>query len=594
MSWNYTVIAGSLLLLAFMIWKETGRQNRARLLWRLLATTLSVAALACLSLPVTYKTTRQTGRSRVAVILTEGYRTDSVKNFLRRFQAQPPVYSLVPNKDMLAPLQVTGLPADSLPLMAASFSEVHVFGYGFDREELDALQTESFFFHPAPLPAGIQSINWINRLKTGERLVVQGSCYNPLAAPLRILLNGLQAGLDSATIAPRSTGLFQLSSIPKLRGKALFSVTVLDGKDTIEQEPLPIETDTAAPVRVLMLASSPNFENKFLKDWLAKKGYAVEVRTLISTGKFNQLFANTTAQQPVKVAASLLQRTDVLISDPGALALLGQQEGAVLRSQVVEGGLGLIVRADSLLPRSFYAGAFPLVQTGDSVAKQMAVRTLGVVPDTASLLAELPLFIRPQPENQPLLAAGASGILAGIALAGSGKVIVTAIPNAYSWLLAGNERMYDAYWTLLLQKAARQQTAQGTWSFSPSLPATGEPVHLYSQTSDAPPPAGVISNTAAAYAQNRLLPFEWQASYWPKAGWQTAGSTHWYAYEAGNWKGVRALQKQGLTQRHVHQTGHPEKTGEKESLPGAPVPKIYFFIIFILSACFLWIEKKFS
>lgn len=594
MSWANTVIVGCALVLTFMIWKEISRQNDARLLWRLLASTVSAVALALMALPITYKTTGQIGQSRVVVILTDGYRTDSVKKFLQRFGEQPLVYSLTPNKKGLAPFQIADLTADSLSNVAASHAETHVFGYGFDKEELDALQKESFFFHPAPLPSGIQSISWINRLKSGERLVVQGSCYNPLATPLRIQLHGLQARLDSATIAPHSTRFFQLSSVPKLRGKALFSVAVLDQRDTVEQEPIPVEVDTAAPVRVLILASSPNFENKFLKDWLAKKGYAVEVRTLISTGKFNQLFANTNTQQPAKITASLLQKTDVLIADPEAPVLLGQQEGAVVRSQVVDGGLGLIVQADSLLPRSFYASPFPLVQTGDSIPKQVALRTLAMVPDTASLLVEQPLFIRLQPGSQPLLATGTSGILAGMALKGNGKIVVTTIHNTYSWLLAGNERMYDAYWTLLLQKAARKQTGREEWSFSPSLSTAGEPVRLYGETGDAQPPAYPISSNAVAYAQNPLLPFEWQAGYWPGPGWQTAGATNWYAYEAASWKGVRAYQKQVLTQRHVNQNRHSEIMGEKQDLPQVPVPKIYFFIIFILSACFLWIEKKFG
>ena len=596
MNWNYTVVISCFLLLAFVVWQESIRPNRKRLLLRLVAGVAAVASMACLALPLDVERSTKTGANKLAVLLTEGYQADSVSNFLQKSDPQPPVYSLAQPEKASVRFGAIQVPPDSLALICAGGTDLHVFGYGLDEYELNDLQDKAFYFHPTGLPAGVQSINWVRRLTAGENLVVQGICHNPLSSPVRVCLSGLQATLDSTTIAAHTTAPFQLTGVPKLRGKALFSLTVLNQQDTLEQEPVPVEIDKAAPIKVLLLSSAPNFENRFIKDWLAKKEYAVQTRTLISTGKSDRQFANKTSSSADQVSTSLLQQTDVLISDPGALARLGAQEQGAIRAGVEERGLGLIIRADSLLPHSFYASSFPLVQTADSISI-LSIHTLEAAPDTVTWQAEQPLYIRLQPGSQPLVQTAAAGVLACSALYGSGKIVVTTIPNSYSWLLAGNHSIYDAYWSLLIRKAVRKETAQEGMSISPGLPLADDPVTIQMETSEKEPPAYLVSNTPVAYAQNALLPFEWQTRYWAKAGWQTGGgaaSLNWYAYGAENWKGIRARQVEQLTKSHLLHTHRESRTGKETASYREPVSKIYFFIIFIISLVFLWIEKKYG
>ena len=596
MSWNYLTIAGCLGLLLYVVWKEIVRPNKARLPLRLAAGILGAGSLACMALPVMISKQLQTGADRTVVIITDGFNADSVKNFLHGFEQPPAVFALEPLTGVPVQFRAVSLPPDSLAAIWARYPDKQVFGYGFEKGELNNLR-EPFRFHPAALPAGIQSINWIRQLKPGEDLVVQGRCHNPFSSPLQIFLSGLGTRPDSTFIGAGSTGFFRLRAAPNLRGKAVFSLTVIHRKDTIEQEPIPLEVDSTGPLNVLLLASAPNFENKFLKDWLAKKGYPVTVHTAISSGKQNLLLANESKPSAERLNASRLRETDVLISDPAALASLSPQEQQSVRLQVAEGGLGLIIRADSLLPRSFYAGYFPLVQTGDSISKQLPVYLAAAVPDTGSWHAGQPLYIRPQPASQPLVQTSTPGVLASSVLYGSGKIILTTLPNSYSWLLAGSHSTYGAYWSLLLSKALRKQSSTETWSYSPALPGANEPVGLQVET-DGTSPDDLISGTRVAYAQNIALPFAWQTTYWPKRGWQTAGeekeAVDWYAYEAQDWKGIKARRKLQDTKNHLLQQ---VETDKKETAPPArqplPIDKIYFFIIFILSAGFLWIEKKF-
>ena len=156
--------------------------------------------------------------------------------------------------------------------------------------------------------------------------------------------------------------------------------------------------------------------------------------------------------------------------------------------------------------------------------------------------------------------------------------------------------MYDAYWSLLLNKALRKQTSTKTESISPDLPTTNEPVRLTLETEDNAPPDDAVSQTRVAYAQYAVMPFAWQATYWPQPGWQTTGNKlnamNWYVYEAKHWRGIKARAKLQATKKYLIQQQGSKKPGPTVALQRIPMPKIYFFIIFIICAALLWIEKK--
>src|SRR5688572_12610703 len=80
--WNYIVICLSILLLAFLVWKEFKKNNKARLKWRLLASIFAVISLACLALPIQYNRDVKVDVSRSIVLLTEGFNVDSVNTLL--------------------------------------------------------------------------------------------------------------------------------------------------------------------------------------------------------------------------------------------------------------------------------------------------------------------------------------------------------------------------------------------------------------------------------------------------------------------------------------------------------------------------------
>lgn len=509
MHWNYIVTAAVLLLLAFLVWKEITRPNRARLYWRLLASVLAVISLVYLLLPFPLHTGKYTA----------------------------------PDKKVPAP--------------AATRS------------------------------SGIQSVYWQRQVNAGEDLRLQGSFRNSTAAPVKLLLSGFNERLDSVVIPPQQHSPFELNARPRHIGRAVYTLTAL-AKDTLAKEAVPVEVVAVQPLKVLILAASPDFENKFLANWLSEHDYVVAMRTAISRNKYSYAFLDTTRFQLERITPAILTAFDLLISDAGALAALGRDELGAIRAQVEEKGLGLIIRTDSITSHNFYDRPFALTAAADKNERPLQLHTAG--PGKPVTLVTAPAaWLRSIPGLQPLVWDPQQHILAGSNLYGAGRLVLTTIGNTYTWILSGRQEAYQAVWSLLLQQAARQRPLPDQWHTGLAFPKVRTPVPLYLETA-ALMPVATVNRAPLSLAQDGALPFRWEGVYWPEqAGWQAAvaapgDSSWWYAFDEKDWQYPSAQERQNGQTRSVAAV-QEERSGR--------IPLIWFFILFMLSAIFLWTEEKF-
>jgi hypothetical protein len=507
MHWNYIVAIAAALLLAFLVWKEIKRPNKARLYGRLLASLLAVVSLVFLLLP----------------------------------------FPLHKKQD--------------------------------ERRELKgAVQTDT-------LPAGVQSVYWQRQLNTGSNLHLQGRYKNSSTVPVKLLLSGFNERLDSVTIPPQEERPFALSAGPRHIGRALYTFLAL-AKDTLAKEPLPVEVLPARPLKVLILAASPDFENKFLANWLSEHDYIVAMRTAISRNKYSYTFLDTTRFPLERITPERLTAFDLLISDAAALAALGRDELGAVRLQVAEKGLGLIIRADSSIASGqFYGQPFTLTAAADKNERPLLLHS--AAGDKAVTLVTAPAaWLRNTPGLQSLVWDPQRHILAGSSLYGEGRLVLTTLGNTYAWILSGQPAAYQSLWSLLLQQAARQQPLQDRWRTGLAFPKAQKPVPLQLETPQ-PYPVARVNDAALSLSQDAVLPYHWQGIYWPsQAGWQAAVSSQgdsswWYAFAEKDWQHLSA----------------------REAIPGrrgiaatdgntSRVPLISCAIIFMLSAAFLWAEEK--
>ena len=535
-----------------------------------------------------------------AVLLTEGFNKDSVNKFLGANNNNIPVITLDKN------VQAAGnYPAHYLAGIRffsqqyPDITTVHIFGYGAEKNELDLLKNVSVIFHPTEIPSGITSIHWPQKIRTGERLLIQGSC-NISSSKATIVLNGFNSTLDSINLSGGKNQSFQLTTIPKHSGRAVYSITVIAKKDTLESEVIPVQVEQGEPVKVLMLSSSPNFDSKFLKNSLSQNGYKVVVRTAISKNKFSKEFLNVAAMPVDQVSASLLDKIDITIADATELASISKPELVTIQSQVSQKSMGLIIRADSAFSNSsFYSARFSLSPVANYNRQPIDMYLLDSTGKLPVTTAEDLFFIRNRPATQPIVSDKQNRMYVNSTLYGSGKIIVTTLTSTYSWALSGNEEMYEKFWATLLNKGAPQSLAEESWSISPGLPKINEPVQLALQTNNTSIPVGEVNGAAIYLKADDDLPYRWSGTYYAaKAGWQTGiqlngNPFYFYAYNKGNWKSLYALQKIEVTQQYIKRNFSKFKNRPPKLITtDNSFLRIVLFILFIISCAFLWVESK--
>jgi len=573
--WHYIFIGLGLTLLAFTCYKEYVRRKKKRLPLRLAASTIAVACLTCLALDITYKKAVYVNSS--AVIITDGYNKDSLAA-LTKNNPGIPVYTF----------------DDYIAHGSVYYSALHILGYGLTTDELAMLHDKPIVPHPTLNVQGISSAGWQQTLQTGERLVVQGSYNNTGNTAVTLQLNGLNTLFDSVTIQAGAQQNFSLSTVPKQAGKAVYSLTALANDKVIEDEFIPVEVTATDSLRALVLASAPGFENRFLKNWLSQNGYAVTVRNATSKDKFEKSFVNTPSASIDKLTAQLLTAYDVLITDAAEFSALTKDEQTAVQTSV-ENGLGLMVKADTVLPSSsFYSTFFPVHSSASSTQQTITLQVNNIALQPATI--EQPMFIQPQRGTQTLSADSAGNAVVSSTVYGLGRLAVTTFNNTYNWVLAGNNNSYNTYWSSILSNIAHRRALLNSVHYTPAMAVVNHPVQITFTSNVNPQP--VINGSVVALRQGVQFPYEWDGIYWPtQTGWQTialgSDTASFYVYSNDDWRYARGQQKIYTTYHYAHQRVKPYDAA-LSSTTDAPVNKMNFLIGLIVCCVFLWIERKFS
>jgi hypothetical protein len=593
-TWNDIVIVLSALLLLLLLWKEAVRADRARRTARMLATAVAVCSLACLVLPVGCGRGRVASKDKEGVLLTEGYDPDSLHRFLQTAGA--------------GTMQVFSGPGE-LGQDVDRLTKLHVFGYGLRRKEWEALFLRSegqvgLQLHPAPAKTGIVSIDWKRQLLPGEKLRIQGTCLLASDKSVQLILSGMDTPLDSLTLVAgkaQAGGLetFELGTVPAHTGRAVYHITLKDA-DSVEGEPIPVTVTAGKPLTILLLAASPDFEQRFVAGWLAENGHAVAMRTMISKEKYDKAFLNMEPVGLEHLSSSLPKKFDAVITDGATLQTLNPVESSWLRRQVEELGTGLVIRADSTWGKGLYSDLFQLNGVKDSLRRVSIKETTG---------------------TQVLMKDSGARVLVSSALRGAGRVVLTTLHTTYSDRLSGRQQAYAAHWSSIIQKVARTAEPVEEWAFSPSLSTVNEPIKVSLQTTATGLPQGLLADDAVYLREDPALSFVWSGSYWPRnAGWQPVHSLRgdtcwWYVWTAKEWRPLFGRQKLIETQAFIAERGTSEAgvegsgsgtrvergvsgagsgaRGENVGREGGDlIYKGWWYAFFFLSCLFLWIEKK--
>ncbi|MDB5111945.1 MAG: hypothetical protein JWR67_3059 [Mucilaginibacter sp.] len=589
MSWTISVIIICLLLLTFTIWLEYRRDNRSRLAWRIIAILIAVAALACIALPITYQGKAKISKDTDAVLLTEDYDTDSISTGYKIiFTIDKEIKRAYPKATLLTGIQ-------DIPTAYPNVKQLHIVGYGLEKAELQQINIPVTYTPPAA-PQNILAANWQQNLKAGDLLQVQGKFNNTSSKTVKLILRGLNTSLDSLNIPTGKITDFELTTTPKITGRAAYTLLALIGKDTIEKENIPVAVEPAKPVKVLMLSASPDFESKFLKNWLSQNGYVIAARATITKDKISQDFVNMEKQSLAQLSPALLNKFDVVVGDLSTLKALSAPESAALKQQV-QNGLGIIIRADSSGKETSWLQNDFRVSTVSSKTLSVPLLLQGQKRKTLPINIE-PSYISDRNNIQNLVFDPQNHILASSTLSGEGKLVFTTLHTTYTWVLAGSGKDYTALWSLLISKAARKTQPVSNWTTESAIAAVDEPVILQLQSSTAPGKL-IMNHSIVGAEQNPFIAYEWNATYWPQnSGWQItkngAGApSWWYSYQKNSWAGIKNFKKITETKNYLDNVSKFQTvTKQIQQSASIEVPKMYFYLLLLASCTFLWVERK--
>lgn len=585
------IIIASVLLASLLAWKEFKRPQRAHLALRLIATLLAVASLACFIVPVQYPVTVTGNNGPAIVLLTKG----ADKNAASAFTGMA-VYTTDP--------ALTTRSIQYIPDITWFFSQhpfiqkVTIAGYGLTTYEQQWLQKQAvnIIWQSPPVPEGFIAADWARQLHPGDILEVQGVYHHTGADSVKIYLSGLGIRFDSVSVAGDTSFSFSLHCKPVHLGNTLYELSATSAGNKTIQEKLPVVLLPATGLQVLVLSSSPDFDNRFLVNWLYENKYKVAARHTVSKNKYGLEYLNVASQSLHAITTPLLEKTDVVVTDDQSMAALGATEKAALQAQVKK-GMGLIIQTDSTLALSSFTQGFAIKKQLVSASTARPLKLVGQAGVTAPILPEQWFAIESNRSDLPLVTDNNDAVLVAAHLYGAGKVMANTVSNTYSWILSGNRSDYAQFWSLLLHKAARQQQQDHLWQQATDLPVIGSPVQLTLQSAPDRIPVIHTPGGKVYVSQQAALPDTWTGTWWPvEKGWQSISSgdtTSLYIYDAGDWAAAKAFQ---LMNDNKAFANRQQSADDDQSLPTQKarkqVPLIIFFGIFLLCCGYLWIEAK--
>lgn len=583
---NLYVLAACFLLLCLLAYQEVKRANKHWLIARLTATLLAVVTLALMAIPITANYESRQHNSTL-ILLTPGFNADSLDHLpQKRYFTDETLAPLLKGKANFIPDLAYHLAA------TPAIKKVSVYGYGLPDEELKKLENIPLEFHPAEKPSGIIACHWNDQLHEGETLTVQGQYHNSSPKPLNLKLMGFGQTLDSAQITAKATAKFSLQHPLRQKGRALLKLVALQGKDTLNQELIPIQTIAKTTLKITILGSSPGFEYNFLKRWLYENRYQVALRNRISKAQYSIEFLNRTSFELNRLSTQLFQKEDVLLIDQQEFENLSTPEKQAVK-QAVGQGLGLILLAQQ--PNS----TEPWIKSLNLAAgkKQEKINQLSLQQTKLATLPEqVPFLIGNIADQQALVLDGAS-IVAVQRLYGKGNIVATTLPQSYQWSLAGHQHDYALYWTTLLEAAARAKNPTYLLQAVGNAPGAGNRLNFTLATPTPTVPLINHHQQSLSSKQNMLFDNRWQFHDWSfQPGWQSLtinGQKHYFfVFGKENWPALSANQR---LERHIaHAALHTPTNNSPETkiLTQKIVSKWWFFIAFVFAAGFLWFENR--
>jgi len=481
-----------------------------------------------------------------------------------------------------------------------SLRRLHVVGWGLEPSRWPELGTTPVVIHAAPPPVGLARVSWNTNPVLGDGLEIEGR-VSGLAEGATVALIDPAGRIDSVHV--KGDGAFQLDTRPNGAGRQMYVLQAGPITHPVVRETLAVNVVPPPPHRLLVLEATPSFETSALRDWLARRGGSIGIRTAVSRDRYRTEFVNQDRFALTPLTDRLLARFDIAQIDGQSLAALTASERAVLRRAVSEHGLGLLVLPDTAVfdsnarfsDRGFFFD-FALHRVVDLEERSVHPSWASLVgaPERATTVPAAPYLLRDHFGVEPLIEDGAGGIVAQVVPRGKGMIGTSLVTGSARWLRTGKGETYSAYWSTLFA-AVTGGRATGLPTVETAGPwLVHRPVTVSVVGADSSPLAVVTTPSGARdsifLSADPLRPDVWLGVFWPREpGWHEVGGAAFFVQPAESWQAHQASERLDAMAGHAT-FQEPARTAIR-SAP-VPVPPIWFFGLFLLSVAVLWSARR--
>lgn len=578
----------SLFSLTFLVVQAVRRKNRARLVPRILLLCLAILGI---SMAVLQPACWISKTPKVAILETEQAKSSVLDSLVKVLPGASIInYNATPDLALLFEEQ-------------AEIRDLHIVGDGLPSEELDNLQGKSVHFYLNGPQEGIIELNYTRKVKAGKLFQISGTYFSDSEKQHTLSVESPSGKKEIHSIDGIGAVHFKSDILVKKAGHFLFHLVVENkaGKE-LKRTPFPVQITENKRLKVLILNHAPNFETKYLKNWLADKAYEVAVRSSISTDKFKTEFHNTSSKKLAPVTQRLLNQFDLLVLQASSIEYLNRAEQNQIIEAVKDGlGLCFIVNQHpdkwnfSHFKRSLINFPFKVASNNFSLGEK----------EEAIDLAKTPISIIDQAGLYPIMKGEDKQIIAAYQLKETGKVSLLLLPETYLLPLAGKNALYEKIWSPILEKTARVPYHSIEWEVNNELlleidrPAE---IQLYFNGQTPIGQLQIPDSTLSTiyFKQNPFLATQWNSQFWPNtAGWyevslknESQVSEKIYLPEPNQWAALK--QSTQVKHNQIWAIKNPpenkiEAIAQKEV---QAIPLWWFYLLFLVAAGALWLEEK--
>jgi len=575
-AWGLAILLA--VALAALEWR---RPDRRRRMLRVALVVVAAATLAALAVPP--RLPGRTGPGGVVILLTPG--TDQALR--RRLMDSLPGAPVIAWPDSIRDL-------GALRRRWPAARTVVAAGWGLREASWSGLGDLALRPAPVTLPPGVSHLAWPRQAVLGDRVRIAGRVS--ASTPTGLLrLEGPGGERDSLVVAGDSAPTFEFEVTPTAAGLARYVLA----PDHAPPDTVGLAVVPAQPPAILVLEGAPSFETRFLRRWLASQGARLAIRTRLSRDRDRVEQVNLPGVELGTLTGALLGQFDLVLVDGPTLAGLRASERRALEAAVREGGLGLIVAADSAArgDREFFP--FGLVPLGDGDDRQVRPRWEGQPAVATAPVPVAPWEFRALPGQQPLVRDPVGRILAMGTRQGAGRVASSLLLAPSRWLLEEEPGAFAGYWSMLIAATARPPAE--AWELATDGPLVPDlPLSLVLSTADPEPVATVRAPSGATdtlgLAQDLADPTRWWGRYWPREpGWHSAtnrgGAPYSFDVGAAAPPAREAAARILATARRAEWPA-PDSAGFTSPPPRTPLPRWIPFLLLVAALGVLWGEGR--